>query len=114
MKNNRISFRLSDEKYYEIKNLSDKTGASISSIVCLAVNEYFEKYYEKDEKIEALLKEPEVLSGCLRCKQEGVGCDNSSEKCKNCEVIKYDPFSVGIEEEFPKSCIVDWFGEKYI
>ena len=90
MKNNSITFRLSDEKYKKIKNLANSSGASISSIVCLAVTEYFEKYYGKDEKVEALLKEPKVLSGCLRCKQEGVGCEEMEEKCKNCEIIKYD------------------------
>lgn len=114
MKNNSITFRLSDEKYKKIKNLANRSGASISSIVCLAVSEYFEKYYDTDAKVNALLKEPKVLSGCLRCKQEGVGCENSSEKCKNSEVIKYDPFSLGLEEEYPKTCIVEWFGEKYI
>lgn len=109
MKNNRISFRLSDEKYSQVKKLAEKTGASISSIVCLAVSEYFERYY----KIEAVHKEPKILSGCLRCQKEGIGCDEKVEKYKN-EVVDYDPFSLGIKEIYPRSCIVEWFGEKYV
>lgn len=109
MKNNRISFRLSDEKYSQVKKLAEKTGASISSIVCLAINEYF----EKDKDTTAAVKAPEILSGCLRCQKEGIGCAERVEKCKN-EAIEYDPFSLGIKEIYPRSCIVEWFGQKYV
>ncbi len=109
MKNNSITFRLSDEKYKKIKKLANSSGASISSIVCLAVTEYF----EKDKYTTVDVKAPEILSGCLRCQKEGIGCDEKVEKCKN-EVVDYDPFSLGVKEKYPRSCIVEWFGEKYV
>lgn len=48
-KSKSLHFRTTEKLYEKIQTEIDKTGISVSSLLCMAVSEYFEKQ-EKEEK----------------------------------------------------------------
>lgn len=108
-KNNILTVRLDDSKYSDVKEKAKEMGISLSSLICIAISEYFENHNDSDLKGEEI-----ISSGCVHCFKQGVACEDYIEKSKKNKLLLYDPFSIDECAYFPRECLVDMFGENIV
>lgn len=76
----------------------------------------FNTYEEYEDYVNGLIRKGILCEGCTYCMLNG-GCDcleDAVEKSKgawvSCTPMSYVPENL----YYPKSCIIDWYGENYI
>jgi len=76
----------------------------------------FNSFKEYESYVQGLIAQRVLCEGCIHCMYNG-GCDclEDAVELSKGDWVRCTPMSYVPEElNYPKSCIIDWYGENYI